>query len=135
MKKKYDKESIEIEALDSLRQGKITEKLGAFILVRCEEIVNYSFITNGNKELRQSSIDAAVMRVCDKFLHYSLEDKSAANLIITMIYSTMYNKIKGLRWKDMYGERIKGNIYTIENGQRVKKLIKYTKDDYLSKKL
>ncbi len=135
MKKKYDKEQIEKEAFISAKQGRITEALGRFILIRSEEIVNHSFITNGNKELRQALIDDAVMRVCDKFLYYYLKDRSAANLIITMIYSTMYNKIKGLRWKDVYGQRIKGNIYTVEDGVKVKKLVRYTKDDYLSEKL
>lgn len=135
MKKKYDKGIIEKHALLSVEHGQITEHLGRFILQRSEEIVSYSFITNGNKELRQSLIDEAVMRVCEKFLTYYEPGGSAANLIISMIYSTMYNKIKGLSWKDVYGQKIKGNIYTIENGERVKKLIKYNKDDYLSRKL
>lgn len=97
--------------------------------------MNYSFITNGNKELRQGLVDDAVMRVCEKFMHYYEEDKSAANLIITMIYSTMYNKITGLKWKDVYGQKNKGYIYVVEDGNRLRKLIKYTKDDNLSGKL
>lgn len=75
------------------------------------------------------------MRVCEKFMHYYEEDKSAANLIITMIYSTMYNKITGLKWKDVYGQKNKGYIYVVEDGNRLRKLIKYTKDDNLSGKL
>ena len=132
MKKKYNKEIIEKEALLSVEQGQITENLGVFILKRCEEIVNFSFITNGNKELRQSLIDEAIMRVLEKFLIYYEPGGSAANLIISIIYSTMYNKIKGLNWKDIYGQKIKGNIYMVENGQRQKK---HVKDDFLSKKL
>ncbi len=135
MKKRYDKEKIELEAQKSLEQGAITNALGRFILRRAEEIVSYSFITNGNNELRQGLIDDAVMRVCEKFIHYYEKDKSAANLIITMIYSTMYNKITGLKWKDVYGQKNKGYIYVVEKGYKVKKLIKYTKDDYLSEKL
>lgn len=135
MKKRYDKEKIELEAQKSLEQGAITNALGRFILRRAEEIVSYSFITNGNNELRQGLIDDAVMRVCEKFIHYYEKDKSAANLIITMIYSTMYNKITGLKWKDVYGQKNKGYIYVVEEGYKVKKLIKYTKDDYLSEKL
>lgn len=135
MKKKYDKEIIEKEALLSAENQQISNLLGRFILERSEEIVSYSFITNGNKELRQSLIDDAVMRVCEKFFTYYEPGGSAANLIISMIYSTMYNKIKGLNWKDVYGQKIKGNIYTVEDGQRVKKLVRYIKDDYLSKKL
>ena len=119
----------------SAERGEITNTLGRFILNRATEIASYSFITNGNSELHQGLIDDAVMRVCEKFLHYYKEDKSAANLIITMIYSTMYNKITGLKWKDVYGQKIKGNIYTVRDGERVKKLVKYTKDDFLSKKL
>lgn len=135
MKKRYDKEKIELEAQKSLEQGAITNALGRFILRRAEEIVSYSFITNGNNELRQGLIDDAVMRVCEKFIHYYEKDKSAANLIITMIYSTMYNKITGLKWKDVYGQKNKGYIYVVEEGYKVKKLIKYVKDDYLSEKL
>ena len=135
MKKRYDKEKIELEAQKSLEQGAITNALGRFILRRAEEIVSYSFITNGNNELRQGLIDDAVMRVCEKFIHYYEKDKSAANLIITMIYSTMYNKITGLKWKDVYGQKNKGYIYVVEKGYKVKKLIKYVKDDYLSEKL
>ena len=135
MKKKYDKALIEIEARKSIEQGMITNRLGQFILSRAKEIVNYSFITNGNKELRQGLVDDAVMRVCEKFMHYYEEDKSAANLIITMIYSTMYNKITGLKWKDVYGQKNKGYIYVVEDGSRIRKLIKYTKDDNLSGKL
>lgn len=135
MKKRYDKGKIELEAQKSLEQGAITNALGRFILRRAEEIVSYSFITNGNNELRQGLIDDAVMRVCEKFIHYYEKDKSAANLIITMIYSTMYNKITGLKWKDVYGQKNKGYIYVVEKGYKVKKLIKYTKDDYLSEKL
>lgn len=135
MKKKYDKEAVEQEALKSAEQGNITNNLGKFILRRTEEIVNHAFITNGDKELRQALIDEAVMRVCEKFLMYYKPEGSAANLIITMIYSTMTNKIVGLKWKDTYGQRIKGNLYTVEEGERVKKLVKYIKDDYLSEKL
>lgn len=135
MKKRYDKEKIELEAQKSLEQKAITNALGRFILRRAEEIVSYSFITNGNNELRQGLIDDAVMRVCEKFIHYYEKDKSAANLIITMIYSTMYNKITGLKWKDVYGQKNKGYIYVVEKGYKVKKLIKYVKDDYLSEKL
>ena len=135
MKKRYDKEKIELEAQKSLEQKAITNALGRFILRRAEEIVSYSFITNGNNELRQGLIDDAVMRVCEKFIHYYEKDKSAANLIITMIYSTMYNKITGLKWKDVYGQKNKGYIYVVEEGYKVKKLIKYVKDDYLSEKL
>ena len=135
MKKKYDKKIIEKEALLSVEQGQLTNALGRFILKRAEEIVNHSFLTNGNNELRQGLVDDAVMRVVEKFFTYYMPGGSAANLIISIIYSTMYNKIKGLNWKDVYGQKIKGNLYIIEDGERKKKLVKYTKDDFLSKKL
>lgn len=135
MKKKYDKQIIETEAKISKEQGYLSNELGKFIVSRSKEIAGYSFATNGNKELQQSLIDEAVMRVCEKFLLYYKEDKCAANLIISMIYSTMTNKIVSLKWRDVYGQRIKGHMFVIENGVPVKKLIKYTKDDYISKKL
>ena len=135
MKKKYDKQVIETEAKKSKEQGYLTNALGKFIVSRSKEIAGYSFNTNGSKELQQALIDEAVMRVCEKFLTYYKEDRCAANLIISMIYSTMTNKIVSLKWRDMYGQRIKGHMYMIENGVPVKKLVKYIKDDFISKKL
>lgn len=135
MRAKYDKKAIEREAIQSASQGAITDGLGRFILERSAEISNFSFITNGNEELRQALIDDAVMRVCDKFLLYYKEGKSAANLIISMIYSTMTNKIVSLKWRDVYGERRKGNVCVIEDGVRKTKLMRYTRDEYISQKL
>ena len=132
---KYDKLLVEEQAIISLEQGHITNELGKFILDRATEISNFAFVTNGNDELRQALIDEAVMRVCLKFLTYYKEGKSAANLIISMIYSTMTNKIVSLKWRDVYGERIKGPITIYENGEMKKKLIRYVKDDYNSQKL
>lgn len=132
---RYNKEHIEKEAVLSLNQGRITEPLGAFIYQRAIEISGSAFITNGDKELKQSLIDEAVMRVCEKFLHYYKEGGSAANLIITMIYSTMTNKIVGLKWKDVYGQRIKGRVVCIEDGERLTRLVKYIKDDNISERL
>lgn len=102
---------------------------------RASEISNFAFVTNGNEELRQSLVDEAVMRVCDKFLHYYQEGKCAASLIIGMIKTTMINKIVSLKWRDVYGQRIKGNVIVIEEGERKNKLMKYTRDEYLSQKL
>jgi len=119
----------------SAERGRITEPLGSFIYQRAVEIAGSAFITNGDKELKQSLIDEAVMRVCEKFLYYYKEGGSAANLIITMIYSTMTNKIVGLKWKDVYGQRIKGKVVCIENGEKFTRLVKYVKDDNISEKL
>lgn len=119
----------------SSSRGEITNILGKFILERAAEISNFSFVTNGNEELRQSLVDEAVMRVCMKFLDYYKEGGSAANLIISMIYSTMTNKIVSLKWRDVYGERRKGNVCVIENGERKVKLMRYTRDEYISRKL
>jgi hypothetical protein len=132
---RYNKEVIEREAMLSVERGVISEPLGAFIYQRCIEIAGSAFITNGDKELKQSLIDEAVMRVCEKFLHYYKQGGSAANLIITMIYSTMTNKIVGLKWKDVYGQRIKGKVVCIENGEKFTRLVKYVKDDNISEKL
>jgi len=132
---RYNKEAIEREAILSANQGRITEPLGAFIYQRAVEVAGSAFITNGDEELKQALVDEAIMRVCEKFLYYYVEGKSAANLIITMIYSTMTNKIVGLKWKDVYGQRIKGKIICIENGEKHTRLIKYIKDDNISEKL
>tara|TARA_R110000796_G_scaffold173951_1_gene290916 strand:- start:76 stop:477 length:402 start_codon:yes stop_codon:yes gene_type:complete len=132
---KYDKDIIEKEAILSVSQGSITNKLGKFILQRSLEIAGHSFVTNGNAELKQALIDDAVMRVCEKFLSYYQEDKCAANLIISMIYSTMTNKIVSLNWRDIYGQKIKGIVMVVENGYSKRQLVRYLKDDYISKKL
>lgn len=126
---------IEREAILSLEQGRLTEPLGSFILQRSIEIAGSAFVTNGNEELKQALIDAAVMRTCEKFLHYYVEGKSAANLVISIIYSTMTNRIVALNHSDVYGHNIKGYVVCIENGERVTKLTRYIKDSYLSERL
>ena len=135
LKTKYDKKIIEEEARKSKEQGSITQELGKFILARAKEISGFAFVTNGNRELQQSLVDEAVRRVCEKFLHYYKPDKSAANLIISIIYSTMTNKIISLKWRDIYGQKIKGHMIIIENGEAKRKLIRYVKDDFTSRKL
>jgi len=132
---RYDKALIEEEAFKSVEQGHLTEELGAFILQRAIEISGSAFVTDGNKELKQALIDSAVMRTCEKFLHYYQSGKSAANLIISIIYSTMTNKIVSLNHSDVYGQNIKGYLTFIEDGKAVTKLKRYIKDDYLSEKL
>jgi len=132
---RYDKSLIEREAILSVQQGSLTNDLGIFILQRCKEIASSAFVTDGNNELKQALIDAAVMRTCEKFLHYYTEGKSAANLVISIIYSTMTNKIVSLNHSDVYGQNIKGYLTLIEDGESVTKLMRYIKDDYLSEKL
>ena len=132
---RYDKSLIEREAIISVQQGSLTNELGIFILQRCKEIAASAFVTDGNNELKQALIDAAVMRTCEKFLHYYTECKSAANLVISIIYSTMTNKIVSLNHSDVYGQNIKGYLTYIEDGESVTKLMRYIKDDYLSEKL
>ena len=132
---RYDKSLIEREAILSVEQGSLTNELGIFILQRCKEIASSAFVTDGNNELKQALIDAAVMRTCEKFLHYYTEGKSAANLVISIIYSTMTNKIVSLNHSDVYGQNIKGYLTFIEDGESVTKLMRYIKDDYLSEKL
>ena len=132
---RYDKSLIEREAILSVEQGSLTNELGIFILQRCKEIASSAFVKDGNNELKQALIDAAVMRTCEKFLHYYTEGKSAANLVISIIYSTMTNKIVSLNHSDVYGQNIKGYLTLIEDGESVTKLMRYIKDDYLSEKL
>jgi hypothetical protein len=132
---RYDKALIEKEAIRSAKEGKLSEELGRFILQRSIEVAGSAFVTEGNEELKQSLIDAAVMRTCEKFLHYYKWGKSAANLIISIIYSTMTNKIVSLNHSDVYGQNIKGYLTYIEEGESVTKLKRYVKDDYLSEKL
>jgi len=132
---RYDKAIVEQEAIRSVQQGRITEELGKFILQRSIEVAGSAFVTDGNEELQQALIDAAVMRTCEKFLYYYIKNKSAANLIISIIYSTMTNKIVSLNHSDVYGQNIKGYLTYIEDGESVTKLKRYIKDDYLSEKL
>jgi hypothetical protein len=134
-KRKYNKEEVEIQAIESMNQGYMTEFLGRFTMDRSIEIAKHSFYTRGDEELLQSLVDEAVMRVCEKFLHYYKPGKSAANLIISMVYSAMYNKITSLKWSDVYGHRIKGPVSVIEDGSRKIRYEKYIKDDNISKDL
>jgi hypothetical protein len=132
---RYDKNFIEQQAILSAQQGRITEPLGEFILQRSVEIAGSAFVTAGNEELHQALIDAAVMRACEKFLHYYKGGKSAANLIISIIYSTMTNKIVSLNHSDVYGHNIKGYVVCVENGEKFTRLQRYVKDSNLSEQL
>lgn len=132
---RYDKEKIEIEAVKSVEQERITELLGVFILERAKEIAYSNFKSPGNPELTQALIDDAVMRCCEKFLHYYRPNESAANLVISMIFSAMYNKMTSLNWCDIYGSKISGKVNLIEDGVSVTKYLKYIKDDNVSKDL
>lgn len=135
-KRKYDKEEIEFEAILSKEKGCISEKLGKFTLDRANEIARSSFYTAGNEELVQALVDEGVMRVMEKFLLYYEENKSAANLIITMIYSGMLNKITSLKWSDVYGNNTKGFVVSVDDeGNVSKSLVRYLKDDNISKNL
>lgn len=129
MKSRYNKNRIEEEALRSVERGRISEHIGKFILQRSWEIAKTKFYVGNNDELLQMLVDEAVMRCCDKFLHYYEPNKSAANLIISMIHSAMYNKIQSLNWRDQYGQKIKGKMSVFENGNWRTRLIKYNKDD------
>lgn len=135
-KRKYDKQEVEFEAILSKEQGRISEKLGKFTLDRANEIARSSFYTAGNEELVQALVDEGVMRVMEKFLLYYEENKSAANLIITMIYSGMLNKITSLKWSDVYGNNTKGFVVSVDDDGNVSKsLVRYLKDDNISKNL
>lgn len=134
-KNKYNKQEIQREANLSVERGRITEPLGRFIYDRAVEISGFGFVCE-TKELRQALVDSAVLRVCEKFLDYYDPKGCAANLVISMIYSTMRNKIKSLNWSDVYGEKRKGWVVVIdENGERKNRLIKYVKNDNLSEEL
>jgi len=132
---RYDKDEIEIEAVRSVEQGRLTNKIGRFILDRSGEIANSSFKSPENPELTQALIDDAVMRCCEKFLHYYRPNESAANLIISMIFSAMYNKMTSLNWSDVYGQKISGKVRLVEDGDIVIKYVRYMKDDNISKDL
>ena len=131
---RYDKAAVEREAIISKLSGVITNTLGQYILDRCHDIAHKYFDTN-NPEVRQVLIDEAVMRICERFLHYYEEDKSAANLIIAMAKTTMINKVKSFAWADIYGQKTKVRMQVFEDGEWVYKFIKSQKDDNLSQEL
>jgi hypothetical protein len=132
---KYDKQLIEIECQKAKESGRLTEPLGVFILERCNEIAGAYFETEGYEELHQALVDEAVLRICEKFLHYYKPGKSGANLIISMAISTMLNKIKSLAWSDVYGEKQKSYIEYFEDGSWVRKLEKLKRDDNIGQLL
>lgn len=75
------------------------------------------------------------MRICEKFLEYYKEGKSGANLVIAMAISTMINKIKSLKWADMYGEKQKSYIMFFEDGEWIRRLNKLKRDDNIGQTL
>ena len=133
MSRRYDKELIELEAVQSVASGRISETIGQFILDRAEE-VSAGVFKPQSYELHRVLVDAAVMRCCEEFLDRYEEGKSAANLIISMVHSSMLNRMKATHWKDIYGELNKSpiNVITID-GERKVELIQQQRDDTVSR--
>ena len=135
MSRRYDKELIELEAVESVKRGRISETIGQFIMDRAEE-VSAGVFKPSSRELHQALVDTAVMRCCEEFLDRYEEGKSAANLIISMVHSSMLNRMKATHWKDIYGELNKSPINVINiDGERKVELIQQQKDDTISRLL
>lgn len=133
----YDKELLQDEALKSIENGRISEKLGEFILELSDFIARSHFKMDEHRELKQTLIDSAVLRVCEEFLdRFNPEfhgGSSAATLIYSLVISEMRNRMKARDWKDEYGENSKSFVSIVDiNGQRKTVLIKTSKDDSIS---
>lgn len=133
----YDKELLEIEAVSSSEKGRISEKLGEFILELSDFIARSHFKMDEHRELKQTLIDSAVLRVCEEFLNRFdptfKGGSSAATLIYSLIISEMRNRMKAREWKDEYGENCKSFVIMVdENGARKSVLVKTIKDDNIS---
>lgn len=136
----YDKSLLQQEALKSVREGRITDPLGQFVLDISEYIVMAHFSVGDQQQLRQYMVDGAVMRVCEEFLdRFDPEFKggsSAATLIYSLIKGDMLNKMKATRWKDTQGQNTNSWFYYVDaNGERVKTLSKALYDEGISKSL
>ena len=76
------------------------------------------------------------MRCCEEFLDRYEEGRSAANLIISMIHSSMLNTVKALNHKDLYGELNKSFMTTVDiDGRLLSQLYQVTKDENISRLL
>jgi len=133
----YDKELLEIEAVSSSEKGRISEKLGEFILELSDFIARSHFKMDEHRELKQTLIDSAVLRVCEEFLNRFdptfKGGSSAATLIYSLIISEMRNRMKAREWKDEYGENCKSFVVMVdENGAKKRVLVKTIKDDRIS---
>ena len=137
MSSRYNKDVVEDEAIKSVETGRITEILGVFIMDRATEIAYAVFrLPDPRAPLIQALIDNSVMRVCEEFIERYEEGKCAANLIIGMIYSSMYNTMKATRWKDDYGQNTKQFVGVVtEDGELKRVLIKSSYDENISKGL
>ena len=129
---RYDKNEIEIEAIKSVQNGRITEKLGVFILQRAKEIIESEYNPH-HSEYRQALIDYAVMKVCEEFLERYKSGRCAANLIIGMIHSRSIDRVRATKWKDVYGENNRTYLSYIDgNGERKRSLVGSNKDENIS---
>lgn len=136
----YDKALLQQEALKSVREGRITDPLGQFVLDISEYIVMAHFSVGDQQQLRQYMVDGAVMRVCEEFLdRFDPEFKggsSAATLIYSLIKGDMLNKMKATKWKDTQGQNTNGWFYYVDaEGKKVKTLSKALYDEGISKSL
>ena len=132
---RYDKKIIEEQALVSVRNGRMTDTLGQFVIDRCEEISRGIFKPHSDAYHR-ALVDYALMQVCEQFLDRYKEGRSAANLIISMIHSAMIDRIRAMQWKDVYGELNKSHVRVVNaEGQRKSILMQVERDDTISRVL
>jgi|TARA_R110000744_G_scaffold297410_1_gene407187 hypothetical protein len=133
----YDKELLQAEAIRSSENSKISEKLGEFILELSDFIARSHFKMDEHRELKQTLIDSAVLRVCEEFLERFNPEfqggSSAATLIYSLVISEMRNRMKAREWKDEYGTNSKSFVSIIDaEGKRKSVLMKTFKDDTIS---
>ena len=133
MSKRYDKALIEVEAVRSVKEGRISETIGQFIIDRSEEISAGVFKPD-TQEIHRALVDAAVMRGCEEFLDRYQEGRSAANLIISMVHTAMLNLVKAFNWKDIYGELNKSYVSVVNiEGEVKSELSQVQRDDTISR--
>ena len=133
MSKRYDKALIEVEAVRSVKEGRISETIGQFIIDRSEEISAGVFKPD-TQEIHRALVDAAVMRCCEEFLDRYQEGRSAANLIISMVHTAMLNLVKAFNWKDIYGELNKSYVSVVNiEGEVKSELSQVQRDDTISR--
>lgn len=135
MSRRYDKELIEEEALASIENGRMSDIIGQFIMDRAEEISSGVFKPD-SQAVHGVLVDNAIMRCCEEFLGRYEEGRSAANLIISMIHSSMLNTVKALNHKDLYGELNKSFMTTVDiEGRLSSNLYQCIKDENISRLL
>ena len=116
--KYIDNEIFQSEILDSIEQGRLTNKAGLLILQ-----LNYNYLHSdkvyfekGDRDKIDEFYSRVTLYVCENYHKYSTDKGTAFSFFTKMIENQYRNHFASLAWKDELGQNIKTWV-TGDNGR------------------